>query len=80
MNITNFITWFINQVIIIFSKVFNLLNSIECLGTSLLKVILFIQILAIIIKLLLTISNNTGSYIERADIKNNTNNKKNKKN
>ena len=40
------------------------------MGTSLLKVILFTQILAIIVKILLTVSKNTGNYIERVNKKN----------
>lgn len=69
MDITNFMTWFINQIINIFTFIFNLLDSIEFMGTTLLKVILFIQILAIIIKILLTVSKNTGSNIERVNRK-----------
>lgn len=69
MDITNFMTWFINQVINLLSYIFNLLNNIKFMGTSLLKVILTVQILAIIIKILLTISENTGGYIERVDKK-----------
>ena len=70
MDITNFMTWFINQIINMLSKILNILNGIEFMGTSLLKVILFVQILAIIIKILLTVSKNTGSYIERVNKKN----------
>lgn len=76
MDITNFMTWFIDQFINIISYVFNLLNSIQFMGTSLLKVILFVQILTITIKILLTISQNSGSYLERSNKRNDTNSSK----
>lgn len=63
MDITNFMQWFINQVITLFTQIFNLMNSIEFMGTSLLKLILTIVILSTIIPVLFTI-------IQRKDIQN----------
>ena len=48
-DITSFMTWFLNQVISIFSYVFSTLNSITFMGTSLLKVLLTITILGAIL-------------------------------
>ena len=60
MDISNFINWFINQVINIFSWAFNLLDSITFNGTSLLKVIVTIIIIGVLIPVILTISQNVS--------------------
>lgn len=68
MDITNFITWFLNQVIGMFTKIFNILDSITFLGTSLLRVIVVITILVPLLSVVLTISNSTsvmGSRYEK---------------
>lgn len=54
-DITNFMTWWIEQVVNIFTKTYNILDSITFMGTSLLKVIITISLLSIIIPILLTI-------------------------
>lgn len=56
MDITEFMTWFIEQVVEMFSFVFSTLNSIEFLGTSLLQVLLTILILGSLLSVILTIS------------------------
>ena len=58
MDITEFMTWFVNQVVTIFTKSFEILNSIEFAGTSLLKVIITITILVPLLGVVLTISAN----------------------
>lgn len=58
VDITNFMTWFLNQIISIFSQAFNILDSIKFLGTSLLQVIIAINVIAIILKVFLSIQPN----------------------
>lgn len=57
MDITNFISWFLNVVSSIFSDVFGILNNITFAGTSLLKFMLTIVILSTLLPVLLTIAN-----------------------
>ena len=56
MDITNFMTWFINQVVNIFTWCFNLLDSITFAGTSLLRIIVTIMVLVPLLGVVLTIS------------------------
>lgn len=75
MDITYFISWFVNQVINIFSKSFQIMDSIKFAGTSLLKVIITITILVPLLGVVLTISQNfsvtgTGLRSERIKEKN----------
>lgn len=63
MDITNFMTWFIEQTLSIFSYTFNTLNSITFGGTSLLKVIIFINVIIPFLYVVLTIPKNGGSAI-----------------
>lgn len=69
MDITNFMTWFIAQVISMFTWVYTTLDSITFAGTSLLKVTVTITILVPLMGVLLTISRNDfnllGSRSER---------------
>jgi len=67
MDISNFINWFINQVINIFSWAFNLLDSITFNGTSLLKVIITIIIIGVLIPVILTISQNVSVIGQRSE-------------
>lgn len=67
MDITNFITWFINQVISIFTKCFNIMDSIQFAGTSLLKVIVTIAILVPLIGVVLTISQNVSVISQKSE-------------
>lgn len=72
MDISNFMTWFINQVVSIFTELFRILQNIQFLGTNLLQVIVTIIIISSILPILLTIGNSNGgifrtvnSYNER---------------
>lgn len=56
MDISNFITWFINEIITMFTSLFNILNNITFANTSLLKVIITIGILGALIPVILTIA------------------------
>ena len=67
MDITNFMTWFLDQVISIFKFVFNTMDSITFMGTSLLKVVLTIVIISALIPILLTIGKSSRITAERAD-------------
>ena len=75
MDISNFMTWFINQVVSIFTWMFNILNSIEFWGTSLLKLIVTITIISAMIPVLLTIGQ-TGASITEYNVKVKEKNKK----
>lgn len=55
MDISSFMSWFIAQVVRIFTFSFNTLNSITFGGTSLLKVIIFINIIVPFLYLVITI-------------------------
>ncbi len=61
MDITNFMQWFINQVVSIFSQLFNILEDIEFMGTNLLQVCVTIVIIGTIIPILITIGNSFSS-------------------
>lgn len=61
MDITNFMTWFVSQVVRIFTFVFNTLNNITFGGTSLLKVIIFINIIVPFLYIIVTIPIGAGS-------------------
>ena len=68
MEITNFMTWFVSQVVNIFTWCFNLLDSITFGGTSLLKVMITIMILVPLLGVVLTVSRDSfviGSKSER---------------
>lgn len=68
MDITNFMQWFINEILSMFTNIYNILNNITFMGTSLLKVILTITILSIILPILLTLNRDierVGGKIER---------------
>lgn len=67
MDITNFITWFISQVVKIFTWLFNLLDSITFSGTSLLRVIITIIIISVLLPVILTIGKNSRVIAERSD-------------
>lgn len=56
MDITNFMTWFLSEVVKIFTFVFSTLDNITFMGTSLLNVILTIVILSALLPILLTIA------------------------
>ena len=67
MDITEFMTWWLSQVLQLFTKIFNLLDNIQFMGTSLLKVILTILILSVLIPVILTISKSTNFVGTKAD-------------
>ena len=67
MDITDFMTWWLSQVLQLFTKTFNLLDSIQFMGTSLLRVIVTILILSVLIPVILTISKSTNFVGSKAD-------------
>lgn len=67
MDITNFMSWFIDQVVSIFTWVYSTLDSIKFMGTSLLKVSVTLMILIPLIGVVLTISRNTSVVGERVE-------------
>lgn len=78
MDITNFMTWFISQIVKMFSWFFGILDNFKFAGTSLLSVIIVIMIFSALLPVLLTISksvNFIGSRSERVE----RSNKKNEK-
>lgn len=54
MDITNFVTWFVNLFIDILSYCFNTLNSITFYNISLLQFIITILVLSVVVTLLFT--------------------------
>lgn len=67
MDISNFIIWFITQVVNIFKWFYNLLDSITFCGTSLLKVLVTIVILVPLISVVLTINQNVNVIGNRSE-------------
>lgn len=55
MDISSFMSWFIQQVVRIFTYTYTTLNNITFAGTSLLKVIIFINIIIPFLYLVITI-------------------------
>lgn len=67
MDITNFMTWFIDQVVSLFTSIFDLLASISFMGTNLLMVIVTITILVPLLNVVLTISKNNSVTSSRRE-------------
>ena len=67
MDISAFMSWFINQVISIFSKCYTILDSIQFGGTSLLKVIITIVILVPLLSVILTISQSVSVIGQKSE-------------
>lgn len=67
MDITNFITWFISQVVSIFSKVFEILDSITFSGTSLLKFSVALVVITALIPVILTIGKTSSVVASRSE-------------
>ena len=61
MDITNFMTWFVQQFVILLSQLLTLLDSITFAGTSLLRVCLGITILGAALPIVLTIAKTVGT-------------------
>lgn len=66
MDITNFMEWFIGQVVNMFTSIYNTLDNITFMGTSLLKVSLTIMILGALLTTLLTIANSNIANAEKS--------------
>lgn len=60
MDITNFITWFIENILKIFTSSFNLLNKITFYNISLLQYIISVLVLGVILEILLTLVSSNG--------------------
>ena len=56
MDISGFMSWFVSEVIGMFTWAFNILDSITFAGTSLLKVLVTIMILVPLLGVVLTLS------------------------
>ena len=67
MDITAFITFFIDQVVSIFTWFFGILANFKFLGTDLLIVIITISILGALIPVILTISQNFSINSSRSE-------------
>ena len=67
MDISNFMTWFVSQVVNIFSKVFGILDSITFAGTSLLRVLITITILVPLVGVFLTLSKSVNVMGQRSE-------------
>lgn len=66
-DITSFMTWFISEVVKLFSGFFNILDSITFFGTSLLKLSLTILILSALLPIVLTIANSTSFIASKSE-------------
>lgn len=67
MDITNFMTWFISQVINMFTWIFNTLDSITFAGTSLLRISVTIFILSCLIPIILTVGKSSSVVASRSE-------------
>lgn len=64
-DITEFMTWFLNQVINIITSGLNILDNITFAGTSVLKVILVILFFSAVIPVILTIASSGVSTADK---------------
>ena len=67
MDITDFMTWFLSQVVSIFTKVFTIMDNIQFMGTSLLKVCITLVVLVPLLTVVLTISKSYSVMSQRAE-------------
>ena len=65
-DITEFMTWFLDEIINLFTQIFNILDSITFMGTSLLRVLLFILILGSLIGVILTIGKSVSTNLSKS--------------
>lgn len=66
-DITNFMAWFIDIVVDWFGYIFTMLDSITFAGTSLLKVILFINVIVPFLSIIIVVADGSGTVgAERA--------------
>lgn len=61
-DITSFMTWFVSEVVKIFTSFFNILDGITFAGTSLLKVSITILILSALLPVVLTLSHSVNTF------------------
>lgn len=74
MDITNFITWFIQEIINLISNCFIILYNITFYNISLLEYIISLLVLGVIIEILFTLVSSNGlnssrEYMRRENIK-----------
>ena len=67
MDISGFMSWFVNQVITIFTKCFNIMDNLQFGGTSLLKVMITIAILVPLLSVILTISQSVSVIGQKSE-------------
>ncbi len=65
MDISDFMAWFLNQVLNMFTWIFNILDNIKFLGTSLLDLIITITVLSFLIPVILTIGKSSSIRSEK---------------
>lgn len=66
-DISDFISWFIGQVVDMFGETYSILDSITFAGTSLLKVLLTILILGSLLGVILTFSKSVNFVGSRSE-------------
>ena len=76
MDITNFITWFIESILEILTWCFNLLNNITFYNISLLQYIISLLVLGVILEIIFTLVSSNGiknskEYMRKEKRKNN---------
>lgn len=76
LDIGNFMTWFVSQCVSIFGSVYNILDSITFLGTSLLKFSITILIISATVSVLFTL---VHAYSVMPDTSDKVSSKKSKK-
>ena len=78
-DITEFMSWFISQVVDIFGVLFSILDSITFAGTSLLRVLLTILILGSLLGVILTIGRTVSTNLAKAERSDRVKERSNKK-
>ena len=66
-DITEFMSWFISQVVDMFGELFSILDSITFAGTSLLRVMLTLLILGSLLGVILTIGQSFNYLSNRSE-------------
>ena len=76
-DITDFMSWFVSEVVDMFSELFSILDGITFAGTSLLKVILTLLILGALLPVILTFARSLSSNLSRSERSDRVRNRRN---
>lgn len=76
-DITDFMSWFVSEVVDMFFELFSILDGITFAGTSLLKVILTLLILGALLPVILTFARSLSSNLSKSERSDRVRNRRN---